>query len=314
MKYKVTFNLEYKKPFSFEKTFYIPSHFPSKLELYNGKAYHIPLNFKGIITGLKFYQNEECLFVDIYSNENLTANYVQEILKEIDFRFSLTVDYREYYDKYRNDKFLGAVIERNYGKHISSIYSLYQNLIVSTFLQNATIQRTISMCENVMSKYGTPITFDNVTLYAFWNIDEFSATEEDLKSLKVGYRAKTILRLANYFKETNLTDETLRELTTPQLVKELLKIYGVGKQTVYYLVAGQFHRTEYLKHIPLWERKILSRYIFNQELKEEAELIEWFKATYDNWCGFALSMIFEDIFYQHKQEPLPWLKEIMREE
>ncbi|GHU57360.1 hypothetical protein FACS189411_10820 [Bacteroidia bacterium] len=311
-KYK-TIELAFKKPFSFEKTFYIPSHFPSKLELYENGNYYMSLNFNGQIVGLKFYQKEENnLFVDIFSDTKLSDEYINSLITEIDFRFSLTKDYSEFYDKFKSDKFLSSIIERNCGKHISSIYSLYQNLIISTFLQNATIQRTISMCENMMSRYGSTVNFDGVQMYAFWDIKDFNPEEEDLKKMKVGYRDKNIIRINNYFKENGISDIPLRDLPTPQLVKELLKIFGVGKQTVYYLVSGQFHRTEYLEHIPLWERKILSKYIFDIELQEEKVLVNWFKEKYGNWCGFALSMIFEDIFYQHKQSPLLWLNEILK--
>ncbi|OGW41136.1 MAG: hypothetical protein A2Y97_09610 [Nitrospirae bacterium RBG_13_39_12] len=169
------------------------------------------------------------------------------------------------------------------------------------------------MGNNMLAAYGTPLEFDGVELTALWSYKEFFPPKADLRQLKVGYRAKNLLRVAKHFQENDLSEKKLREMSTEILEKELLKIYGIGKQTVFYTMLGQFHRTRYLKHIPLWERKILSRYIFNEELCEEQEMVRWFQSQYGDWCGFALSMIIEEVFYQHHQKSITWLKEIMRE-
>ena len=124
---------------------------------------------------------------------------------------------------------------------------------------------------------------------------------------------KNSLKITDFFVRNRISDEQLHELSTEILEKELLKIYGVGKQTVFYLLDGYFGRCEYLKHIPLWERKILSQYLFNKELCEEKYLVNWFKVRYGDWCGYALNEIFIDIFYQHKKKPFDWLSKIQRE-
>ena len=303
------------QPFSFEKTFYNPSHFPSKMEKYSpeNRTYYIPLTWNKKIFGIKFSQYGKAIKVSIYSNKNILKKELAEIISELDYRFSITKKYKEFYKKYSTYKFLKSIIKRNRGKHISTNYSLYHHLIVSIFLQNTTIKRTIAMCEAVLRKYGQRIFFDNIELMSLWDLNAFHASENDLRNLKLGYRAKSIIRVTNLFLEMNLNDLSLRKLETKDLVKELLKIYGVGKQTVFYLALSQFQRTEYLKHIPLWERKVISRYVFNKELVDENKIIEWFQYKYEIWCGYALSLIWEDIFHRHKKKPFPWLVKIMKE-
>ena len=143
-----------------------------------------------------------------------------------------------------------------------------------------------------------------------WRPEDLRATDEELRELKVGYRAESILRITEHFVNDSVSESTLRELPTDKLEKELLKIYGIGQQTVFYVIG----RAEYLKHISLWERKILSKYIFDEELCEEKYLVNWFHEQYHQWCGLAFSLIFEDIFFQHRAKPFPWLKRIMRED
>ena len=314
LKNKKLFKLEYKEPFSFEKTFYNPSRYESGLEYYNGNDFYMSLSFLDLVFGLKFYMNTDSqLIMELYSENKLSNRTTSAVVKEITFRFSLNMDYKSFHDNYSKDKFLSEVIKRNYGKHISSLYSLYENLIISVLLQNTTIKRTVDMTKNLLEAYGKRIEYDSQKLYALWTPKELNATDSDLRVLKVGYRAKNILRITDYFKSApDCLD--YRELNENELEKELLKIYGVGKQTVFYSMLGTFHITGYLKHIPLWERKILSKYIFNEELCEEKYIVDWFHSTYANWCGYALSMIIEDVFFIHKSNPIPWMKKILKED
>ncbi len=311
---KTEIELNYKIPFSFEKTFYNPSHFKSGLELYENGIYYMSINFKNTRLGLKFSCKNKKLFLNVFSKKTLNNLFINDLIEEINYRFTLNVDYSIFFDNYRNDKYLKDIINRNYGKHISSMYSLYENLIISTFLQNATIKRTIDMTYNMLSNYGKKIKFDDKILFSLWEPKELNATDEELRKLKVGYRSKNILRITKHFVDNDIDEIALRKLTNSDLEKELLKIYGVGKQTVFYLMLSQFHRTNFLKHIPLWERKIISKYIFNEELCSEKQIIDWLKTNYDDWYGFVLSLIVEDIFFKHEQKPFPWLKKILRED
>lgn len=314
LNHKTIQELYYTKPFSFEKTFYNPSRYKSGLESFDGSNFCMSLRFKNEIFGLKFYivANEQ-LIMEIYSRNEISEELNNQIKDEISFRFSLNMDYSEFYAKYSSDKYLSGIIERNYGKHIGGLYSLYENLMISILLQNTTVKRTIDMTYNLLNKYGVIIQFNSQTLYGLWLPHELNTSDEELRALKVGYRSKNILRINQYFTQNIISDSTYRELPINELEKELLKIYGVGKQTVFYSMLGQFHVTGYLKHIPLWERKILSKYIFNEELCEEKFIVNWFQDTYDNWCGFALSMIIEDVFFIHRKNPIPWLKILLRE-
>ncbi|NQE52663.1 hypothetical protein C5S29_03645 [ANME-1 cluster archaeon GoMg3.2] len=311
LKYRETMSVIVDEHFSFEKTFFSPSRFPSKLELYNKNkgCYYLPLNLGFIKLGLKYYMCHKQLCVDIFSERELSKDSLIIAKKEIKYRLSLNNNYSQFYSKYENDRYLKDIINRNREKQKFRMYSLYENLIVSTFLQNATVQRTIKMCQNMLERYGTLLCFNGIELYAMWRPEELKATDEELRALKLGYRSKNILRITEHFINNEINESELREMPTDKLEKELLEIYGVGKQTVFYLI----DRPEYLKHIPLWERKILSKYLFDKELVEEKILIEWFHTQYGQWCGMALTLIFEDIFYQHKKKPFPWLKKIMRE-
>jgi len=183
---KLEIELSYRKPFSFEKTFYNPSHFKTGLELYDNGIYYMSLNFKNTRLGLKFSYTNKQLVLNIFSKNVLEDRIIKDLIEEIHYRFTLNIDYSDFFSNYKNNRYLKDIINRNYGKHISSMYSLYENLIISTFLQNATIKRTIDMTYNMLTNYGKKIKFDNKTLFSLWVPKELNATDEELRKLKVG--------------------------------------------------------------------------------------------------------------------------------
>ena len=55
--------------------------------------------------------------------------------------------------------------------------------------------------------------------------------EQNLRDLKIGYRAKFIKRLSHDFAEGKIDEQKLRELDQESAKKELPKLYGVGPET-----------------------------------------------------------------------------------
>ena len=299
---------------SIEKTFFNPSHFKSDIDKFDreNSTFYSTSRYRNLFLGLKFYNSQGFLHLDVFSEEKLRNEdiiSIKSLIRIVDI-------YSEFEKEFSDDEFITNSVKRKKGMYrVGGLcgYSFYQGLIISTFLQNATVQRTVSMCRNMLENYGNLLIFDGVELYSLWNPNELNASDEELRALKVGYRAKNILRITAFFNENDISETELRKLPTDKLEKQLLKIYGVGKQTVFYLLNSNFERHEYLKHIPLWERKILARYLFDQEMCDEKFLIQWFKDRYKNWCGFALEEIFIDIWQQHHEKPFDWLLKIQRE-
>lgn len=284
------------------------------MELYNSdmNAFYIPLTCAGRLYGVRFIEREKALNVTAYSHAAISDADFRTVCDELDFRFTLSMPYAEFYDQHRNDKLLRNVMKRNKGKHIATNYSLYHHLLVAILLQNTTIERTITMCGNLLKQYGHPIEFDDVSLIALWEPDEMTATEEEIRGFKVGYRARSIRRLTDYFLQQSSSLASLKGLSTEQLETELSDIPGVGAQTLSYLMSSHFHRADYLRHVPTWERRILGRFLLNRDDVPEAELIAWFKQRYGRWCAYALSLILEEIFFQHKEKPFEWLNSWMK--
>jgi hypothetical protein len=91
-------------------------------------------------------------------------------------------------------------------------------------------------------------------------------SEEELRELKVGYRAKFLTRLSEDFACGTIDEIKLRALELKSARKELIKLYGVGPETARILSYAACHRAEGLQHIAPRQQKIYSRIFYNKPL------------------------------------------------
>jgi len=140
-----------------------------------------------------------------------------------------------------------------------------------------------------------------------------SVSEEDLRVLKVGYRAKMIKRMSEAFARGDIDELRLRRMNTEDARKELMKLYGVGPATAENLLGGYLRRydTFDLKG-KLWEQKILSRILFKKKLVPANGITRMFNKTYGNWRGLAFHYIFTDLFWRHREKSISWLEKEIR--
>ena len=169
------------------------------------------------------------------------------------------------------------------------------------------------MTENLLKNYGTKVKFDEKELYVFWTPRKLNKiSEQELRDLKVGYRAKFFKRITESFVEEEFDEFELRKLNNEELKKKLLDLYGIGPASVGYLLNEVFHRHNIFDKISPWEQKIYSRLIFNKELVSEKKLLNWIDKHWGGWKALASSYIFTDLFWRHKDEKIDWLEKEIR--
>lgn len=169
------------------------------------------------------------------------------------------------------------------------------------------------MSGNLFKHFGEQLAFDGKTLASFWDPQQIrEASEADMLALKVGYRAKTLKRQADSFGPGGLDETELRSLATSELKKKLLGIYGVGQASVWYLLFGQFKRYDAFEYVSPWEQKIFSRLLFHQDLVDARQILEEANQRWGRWKMLAAHLLFEDLFWQHRRDPISWLADLIR--
>lgn len=314
-----TIQLTPTSPFNFDSTFHKPDHFPTKdtkwkpgkrwqTMLWNGKRLGLIFNNTGTL-------GKPRMSVYVYSNQKLSRPYLNTLEKELEWRYNLKLDLAEFYRLANKDKHLSPVVKRFEGMRPMHPGSLYEFLVITIVLQNATVKRSVSMLQALFDNYGTLLEYGRVKLFSFWEPKDIGLKDEQkLRNLKLGYRAKSIARLSDQFAKGKINEDSLRSQTQIKQEEELLSIYGVGPASVGYLMFEVFHHWDYLKTISPWEQKIYSKLFYNKDPENpvsEDKLLKHFE-KFDNYKQLAVHYIWEDLWWKRKHEHIPWLEKLIR--
>jgi len=305
-------------PFDFDSTVYVPHYFPTPDFEWQPNFVWQTLNLDGKMLGLKMENkgvtDKPRIILTIYFKKRFAEKEIEKIVEEVNWRYGFDEDISDFFVEFKNDRFLKATFKRLKGMRNNCANSLYELLIISIVLQNATVRRTVQMMNNLFNTYGTKLKFDNKELFAYWSPEDLKKTsEEELRSLKVGYRAKMIKRVSEAFANGEIEESKIRKMDTEDARKELMKLYGVGPATAQNILSGYLRKYDAfdLKG-KLWEQKILSRVMFKKELVPAEEITEEFERRYGKWRGLAFHYIFTDVFWGHREKRIPWLEKEIR--
>ncbi len=306
-------------PFAFDPTFHKPDHFTSGDNYWEPKIRWQTWNFKGNCLGIKFENtgtiDNPKIAIHVYSQKQLPKDLIESLISELKYSYNLNLDLSNFYTKFRNDKVLGSIIKKWRGMRPGHPSSLYEYLIIGVVLQNATVRRSIQMFKALLENYGTPLEFDGKKLWCFWKPGRLkNVSEEDLRGLKVGYRAKSIKIIDDQFSNGLLNEMELRKKDRETQMKKLLKIYGVGPATVWYLLFDVFHHWDFFNHVSPWEQKIYSKIFFNQDPENPVPVEKILKhfEKFGEYKQLAVHYIWEDLWWKRKNENIPWLEKLIR--
>jgi len=314
---KFVVEIKPKAPFNFDATVHKPSHFPAPIEDYVKGVYWQTMRFGGKVLGLKTESkgtiDNPRIRLTFFSEEPPTKKETEAVVKEIQWRFDLDGDPSEFSEGFEHDDLLGPLIKKWRGMRVSCGNSLYELLVISILLQNATVRRTVQMMEALLDKYGTKVRFDGKELYAFWKPEQLhTASEQELRELKVGYRARYLKKTSEDFVKGVVDESKLRQMTKEKAEKELDKLYGVGPASASILLFEALHHYDTIEKIGPWEQKIYSRLLFDKELVPAETLLREIDKRYGEWKTLAMHYIFEDLFWKRRTQKIEWLEKLIR--
>ncbi len=306
-------------PFDFDSTFHKPDHFPSADNAWEPGTRWQTCRWRGVPLGMKFVNtgtvDDPGVRVEMFHMHDLDGDFRAALVDEIRYRYNLDLDLSAFYHTFAADPVLGRVIERWRGMRPGHPNSLYEYLMIGIVLQNAAIRRSIQMYQTLLEKFGTRLAYDGRELWALWNPgDLVNVSEDDLRALKVGYRARSIKRIDNQFAQGLIDEAALRGLDRETQMNTLLKLYGVGPATVWYLLFDVFHHWDFFNHISPWEQKIYSKVFFDQDPDNPlpvADLLAHFE-RFGAYEQLAVHYIWEDLWWQRHHDSVPWLEKLIR--
>ncbi|MBD3329545.1 hypothetical protein GF357_03560 [Candidatus Dojkabacteria bacterium] len=317
---KATVQISPTQPFNFDATFFKPDHFTTDDHIYKKGIRWQTVNWDGKKVGVKFTNTGTSespqITMDVYSDSKLDSSYLNSLKDEIVYRYNLRLDLTAFYKKYRSNKVLRNAIKNLEGMRPGHPSSLYEYLIIGTVLQNALIKRSIQMFRNLLKKYGERLEFDGQELLCMWDIGRLeSVDEQELRDLKVGYRAKTIKFVDSQFNCGYVNELEMRDWEVEYQKETLLSLHGVGSATVWYLLFDVFHRFDVFEHISPWEQKIYSQIFFGRGLDDLASVDELlgFIDQFGEFKHLAVHYLWEDLWWRRQGgEHIDWFEKEIR--
>lgn len=307
-------------PFHFDSTFYKPGHFPtSNTKWKSGKRWQTMLwkeGKLGLVFEDKSADKKPKVLVNVFSDEKLSTEFIEELKKEIIWRFNLDLNLAQFYRMAKKDTLLKRIIKRFKGLRPMHSGSLYEYLIIAILLQNATVKRSVYMMQTLFENYGSLLEFDNQKFWCFWEPKILAkASEQELRDLKMGYRAKSLIKVSESFTKKEIDELKLRQKNIEEQNKTLISLYGIGPASIGYIMFDVFHHWDYLNNISFWEQKIYTKIFFNKDYEKDLVPVNKMLKHFDRWGkwkNLAIHYVWEDIWWKRKNEHIPWLEREIR--
>jgi len=319
-KFKHVVELFPKPPFNFDATMHKPDHFPSADNTWEPGIRWQTMLWQNKPLGLKLEDlgttDQPTMALSVWSSERLGQDFLTSLADEISYRYNLQLNLTEFNRRFGDDAQLGPIIARWRGLRPACYCSLYEYLIVAIVLQNATVRRSVNMLQALYEHYGTLLAYDAQELYCSWPPEALSTvTEDELRALKVGYRAKSIIKVTAPFVRQEIDEFALRRQSRDEQRKALLGLYGIGPASVEYLLSDVFHHLDELNHISPWEQKIYSKLFFDVAPEQPVPvdtLLALFKERFGEYRSLAVHYVWEDLFWKRQHEHVEWLEKLIR--
>ncbi len=305
-------------PFHFDGTVFNPSHFPSNDHHWEPGHYWQTLRWKGETYGIRLDDAGSVakprIDAVIFASKKPPEAHIEEITEETRWRFDLDSEgVPEFVRRFRRDRYIGPAIRSRPGFRPKSAYSLYEYFVITVVLQNTVVSRSASMLHALFERFGQLVSFDGRTLWAFWDPESLDrASEEELRALRLGYRARTLKRQAEQLVHGEIDERELRKVRDEKTIGEILdRIYGVGPQSSWYTLFELFHFYDAQEHISPWEGTIVGKVLFGRKVSAKRVRV-FLTKRYEHFRQLAFYYLITDLFWRHREQPISWLTELVR--
>ena len=250
--------------------------FTRVLRLRSDKLVRLSITSRGTV-------DEPKLSVLIDSSSTVDENDEKEIEETVSFMFSLNDDLSEFYSLADRDPILKYAKEDLYGLKIQTTPTFFEGMIIGFCMVWASFQRAVKMIDGLVRKFGLKMGED----YAFPSAKELAkASLDELKELKLGFRAERVKWLSTQVAEGKLDLERLPSLPTERLREHLMEIKWVGPWLAEATLLWRLKRPDAFP-IDVWSARIF-RAFFPEVKDESTEGIRKFaEQRWKNYRGFA---------------------------
>lgn len=211
--------------------------------------------------------------------------------KEVEKALGLHHDLEEIFASVKQHEKLDEAREKLWGLRI--VQDEFFPCLVSYLLSpQMRIPRIKKMHNEIARKYGGVREVDGEELLRFPTQEELSeATEEELRELGTGYRAKYIVETLEILQSEEFDQEKVSEMEYEEAREEMKKLYGVGDKVADCVLLFSLGFYEAYP-IDTWAEKALKKHFSEIYSEDYDELSENMREYFGEYSGYAQEYIF----------------------
>lgn len=224
----------------------------------------------------------------IYSNKE---EKLEEVVKEY---FDLNKDYEMLEKRI-------STIDDNIKKSVSNTtgirilnQDLFETIISYIISANNNIKRISKSVERISEMFGKKVVYDENEYYLFPTLEELSiATEEQLLSCGVGFRARYIKNTVKKLKEDKTILEKLPNMTTEFAKGILLEFPGIGPKVSDCILLFSLKKSEVFP-IDVWVKRVMEKIYFKKNVNIKL-ISEYAKQNFGEDAGIIQQHLFHNV-------------------
>lgn len=297
---KTTFDLKPIPPYSFKKTICQPLRVPYPTEFYEQGVFWTTWSLLDKSLGLKIQSvgsvDRPKLKIMVYAERDLNQKKLNFLFEEIKWGLRIDEDLKEFYQTFKDDPLLKEPIKNLYGMHEFNLCSLYELFIGTILNQNCPIERAQKMNLALLETFGQKVKFNGRELYISPKAEIIAkVSEERLRALKLGYRARYIKGVSQSFANHEIDEYELRNMNSKEVLKEMKKIKGIGDYCAKIALRLCLRRYDEIV-LDAWSRKIFTKLLFRKEDAPRGEVERKTKERWGNHVGLAIRYVLENSY------------------
>ncbi|WHH57545.1 DNA glycosylase [Petroclostridium sp. X23] len=204
--------------------------------------------------------------------------------------FDLDRDYGTIKEELSRDPALAKATRFGWGIRIvqQEVWECMVSFILSS---NNIIPRIKKIIKSISERYGQPIEYHDRVYYSFPRPEDlYQKTAEDMDFCKSGYRCKYILDAARAVMERRVMLNIIKELTTAEARKELMKINGIGPKVADCILLFSLQKYDVFP-TDVWIRRVME-FFYVQEDASIGHVQTYSNEQFGDFAGFAQQYLF----------------------
>lgn len=200
------------------------------------------LSIDNIPTLIEVFEEDNYLIIKILvgkSSENKIVQFVKEW-------FDIDRDLTDFYQLLSQDSELSYMNVDYNGLRLLGIPNLFEALCWSIIGQQINLTFAYKLKRRITETFGSKLIYENNDYYLFPSPEIVANLQvSDLMPMQFSTRkAEYLIEIAKQFVSGNIAKSKLEQMTTPEAIKSLVSIRGIGEWTANYALMKSLKRLE----------------------------------------------------------------------